>query len=270
MKPVGTAVALATLLFLIIRILGSLISGLLAELAVSFLAVAIPAALLYALGILRGSRSTLLSPRRAALSYLPLLPPFILAVGMLAWLSTLLADLMGMNRTVDPSGNLALVILTSAVLPALTEELFCRYLCLHPFRTSRPAAVWLSASVFAALHMNVAQIPYAFGAGLFLGALTAASGSIWLAVLFHLANNLLSLLFWYFPTGSVGFAVTLAVYLASLAVSLLLFLRRGSREALRELLRSLCPRRPDLRLIGEVFLSFFSLPILFCLLFSFL
>ncbi len=270
MKAAGNAVALATLLFLIIRILGSLIPGIAAEIAVTLLAVALPALLLFAIGALGGSRSSLLPPRRSALAYLPLLPVFILAVGMLAILSTWLAELTGLNRTAEPSGPLPLVILTSALLPALAEELFCRHLCLRPFCASRPAAVWLSASVFAALHMNIAQIPYAFGAGLFLGALTVASGSIWLAVLFHFANNLLSILFWYFPSGSVGFAVVLALCLSALAASLPLLLRKGSRAALRGIWQNLRPGRSDWRAVGGVFLSFFSAPILCCLFFSFI
>lgn len=270
MKSAGNAVALAALLFLIVRILGSTLSGIAAEITVMLLSVLLPAALLYAIGYLRGGRELLLLPRRSALAYLPLLPPFILAVGLLAMLSTLLAEKMGLNRTVLPSGSLALVILTSALLPALVEELLCRFLCLHPFRESRAAAVWLSASVFAALHMNVAQLPYAFGAGIFLGALTVASGSLWLAVLFHFTNNLLSLLLWYFPIGSVGFTVILTVYLSSLAVSLLLFIRKECRTALQGLWQSILLRHRDRQIVRGAFLSLFSVPILFCLLISFL
>lgn len=50
-------------------------------------------------------------------------------------------------------------------------------------------AIAISALIFSLMHMNPAQMPYAFIAGLFLGWLYARTGSILPGVVFHWVNN---------------------------------------------------------------------------------
>ncbi len=264
MKKTGSAVAAATLLFMTVRILGSASPHPAASAAVGLLSVLIPALVLHLLKELRGAKAMLLLPRREAFSLLFLIPLFIALTALLSIPSALLANLLGLNRTLAPSGALPLLLLGSALLPALVEELFCRFLCLFPFGAEKTSAVWLSAILFSVLHMNFAQIPYAFGAGLLLGAIASVSGSVLLPILFHLANNAASLLLWYLGADS------LPVLLLIGGVGLLPLLSARMRNTASELLSRIAPDRRAWREIGDALLTPLLLPVLACLLLSLL
>lgn len=95
--------------------------------------------------------------------------------------------------------SLFLNILTTAVLPALVEEMIFRgYLqgALRPY--GEGIALVLAALIFGLFHGNVLQFPFAFLLGLMLGWVTVQTGSIWPAVLIHFGNNLMSVLLDYF------------------------------------------------------------------------
>ena len=264
MKRAGNAVALATLLFMTVRILLSALPHPAAAPLSALLAVLLSGGLLSLLGELRGARDMLRLPRRDALPLLALLPLFVSLTALASIPSALLADLIGMNRTVEPSGALPLLLLTSALVPALAEELFCRFLCLYPFGSGKSAAVWLSAILFAALHLNLAQLPYAFGAGLLLGALVSLGGSVLLPILFHLVNNAASLLLWRFNADSP--LVFAAIGLIGLLPLALPAVRRAARALLSRIALGQAARRE----LCEAILSPYSLPILACLLLSLL
>jgi membrane protease YdiL (CAAX protease family) len=96
------------------------------------------------------------------------------------------------------------------------EELFCRYAVLRllaPYGKS--GAVVLSALLFALLHRNFYQMPYAFVAGLFLGAVTLASGGIACAIIFHILNNSLSTIL-YYSSDKVNAAVYIACFICAI------------------------------------------------------
>ncbi len=95
--------------------------------------------------------------------------------------------------------SLALNILSTAVLPALIEEMIFRGYILNTLRLHGDGlAVVLSAVLFALFHGNVLQIPFAFILGLVMGYLTVQTDSIWPAVLLHFSNNLMSVLLNFF------------------------------------------------------------------------
>ena len=130
-----------------------------------------------------------------ALWLLLLLPPFILTVlgASLGWGA--LAELLGLTlKGAEPMGHLPLALLFDALLPAVCEEIFCRgavFAVLRPL--GRRVAIPVSALVFALMHANAAQIPYALVAGLLLGAVCEVSASLILPILFHFASNAVSL-----------------------------------------------------------------------------
>ena len=265
MRRTGSAVSIAAFLFLLVRILGSAASHPVASAAVELLSVIIPTLVLLALGELRRSDQELLyPPRRDALLLFALLPLFIALTALLSIPSTLLADLLGLNRTAALSGALPALLFGAALLPALVEELFCRFVCLAPLGARKTAAVWLSAILFALLHVNFAQIPYAFCAGLLLGALASVSGSVWIPIAFHFANNAVSLLLWYF-----GVDVLLAMLLMG-ALGLLPLFSIRIRKTARVLICRIVPTREAWREIRAGLLSPLALPILACLLLSLL
>lgn len=82
-----------------------------------------------------------------------------------------------------------------AVLPPLAEEFSFRgvvFGLLRPY--GKRIAIIGSAFVFAIMHGNLTQIPFAFIGGLFFGVLVAETGSIWPAVFLHFLNNAASVL----------------------------------------------------------------------------
>ena len=144
-----------------------------------------------------GTKRPALLPRTpSGYLLLLLLPAFILTVLGVSVGWGALADLIGLPLTgAVPMDSLPLALLFDALIPAVCEELFCRgavYAALRPL--GRRVAIPVSALIFALMHANPAQIPYALVAGLCLGALYEASGGLLLPILFHLASNVLSLL----------------------------------------------------------------------------
>ena len=137
-----------------------------------------------------------LRPAKGAVPLLLLLPAFVLAVAALSIGWGKLAALVGITlRGAEPVRPLALAILLDAAVPAVGEELFARGAVLGILRPhGRRTAVFGSALIFALMHASLAQIPYAFLAGLLLGMLREVSGGLLLPILFHFTTNLFSLL----------------------------------------------------------------------------
>ena len=211
---------------------------------------------------------TLMPPQREHLSYLLLLPLFIVSVSLLASTLTYIGSLMGYeNAILLPSSRLRLVV-SAAVLPSLVEELVCRYLCLVPFASGRgTSAVWISAILFALLHADPVQIPYALFAGLILGALAVQTKSIWIPMLFHLANNLTSVAFFLLGDG-VGANLLEGSLLALAALSIPFALRPRTKESpgpLASIWRTLRPDASDAKRILDLLLSPLMIPVLLCL-----
>lgn len=171
-------------------------------------------------------RPILLPPSRRSLSLLLLLPAFVLTILGVSYAWGWLAALIGLDlKGATPLSSLPLALLFDALLTAVCEEIFCRgaiYTCLRPL--GRRTAVFISALIFALMHANLAQIPYAFVAGLLLAGLYELSGCLLLPMLFHFATNALSLLL----MNGLAFDATVAVLTALSVVSggILILLRR--------------------------------------------
>lgn len=94
--------------------------------------------------------------------------------------------------------SLIINIVVFALLPAIFEEMVYRGYIL---RTLRPYgdffAVLVSSILFALMHGNILQIPFAFLVGLACGYLAVKTGHIWIAVILHFLNNFMSTLLSY-------------------------------------------------------------------------
>ncbi len=138
-----------------------------------------------------------LLPRAKDLRYsLPLVAPFVLIVFAISFLTSLLLTKLGFFDTTDVSGNLFSVIVRHAVLPAFLEEALFRFvplMLLIPY--SKKNALAVSSVMFAAVHCNLFQIPYALIASFMLSLIALATGSIFPCVLIHFLNNLASIFF---------------------------------------------------------------------------
>lgn len=92
--------------------------------------------------------------------------------------------------------GMMMFVVQIAFIPALIEEFALRGVIMQPLRKYGDRfAIIMSALVFALMHGNMVQAPFAFIAGIAIGYYVIATGSIWTGVLIHFANNLFSSLF---------------------------------------------------------------------------
>ena len=86
-----------------------------------------------------------------------------------------------------------LVILSTAVTPALVEEFAMRGIVMGSLRKYGDGfAIIISAILFGLMHCNFMQIPFAFLVGLALAYAVIKTSSIWTGIIIHFINNLLS------------------------------------------------------------------------------
>lgn len=139
--------------------------------------------------------------KKAAISLTMFLIPIMListiAVNLISYIFQSVVGITfesGMDdMTVDgPIGALALII-SLAVIPAFVEEFCIRGVVLQPLRRyGDKFAIVVSALIFSILHGNMVQIPYTLVAGIYLGYLCVATGSIWPSIILHFVNNMYS------------------------------------------------------------------------------
>lgn len=90
-----------------------------------------------------------------------------------------------------------LSLLATCVQPAIVEEAYCRWFALDSLQgvTSRRAAVWISATMFALFHVaDLLSMPYFLLFGVVLAHMRLGSGSLLLPVAIHFLHNLFILL----------------------------------------------------------------------------
>lgn len=102
-------------------------------------------------------------------------------------------DLVRLGETLL-SGSLFWVLLVFAILPGICEELLFRGFLLSGLRDLRPWRAALIVGVFFGLfHMQIDKIPVHTLLGVLLAVVVLRNGSIYLAMLIHMANNGLAL-----------------------------------------------------------------------------
>lgn len=90
-------------------------------------------------------------------------------------------------------GGRILFFIEIGVCAPLCEEMAVRGAVMQPLRKYGDRfAILASATVFAVMHGNLVQAPFAFLAGLALGYVVCVTESIWTGVLLHFANNAFS------------------------------------------------------------------------------
>ena len=91
--------------------------------------------------------------------------------------------------------QLAWMLLSNAIVPALVEEFALRGVMLQSLRKYGDAfAVIASAILFGIMHGNMTQAPFAFILGAVLAILVIMTGSLWTSMAVHLINNTYSVL----------------------------------------------------------------------------
>ena len=169
---------------------------------------------------------------------LPIIAPFIAAVFLISFLTSLLLNALGFSDSTDVSGHIASVMIKHAVLPAFFEEALFRFIpimILAPY--SKKNALVISSLLFAAVHCNLFQIPYALFASLILSSLAIATGSVIPCIALHFINNVTSVIFMrysYLPNFNLIFFLTLGA-LSVLSVAFIAVRRKKYKEFFAEL-----------------------------------
>jgi membrane protease YdiL (CAAX protease family) len=101
-------------------------------------------------------------------------------------------DLVSRFLDVHSVGGLLFNILVVAIAPAICEEFFFRGGLQQVFaeKMNRHSAIWLTAVIFSAVHMEVSGFLPRVVLGACFGYLFVWSGTIWLPVIAHFINNL--------------------------------------------------------------------------------
>ncbi len=96
-------------------------------------------------------------------------------------------------------GLLLVCVLFLAVLPAICEELSIRGVVLGGFsKKSKNFAIFISALMFALMHLSLEQLIYQFVLGVVLASIVYYSGNILYGIILHFVNNALVLVLNYF------------------------------------------------------------------------
>jgi membrane protease YdiL (CAAX protease family) len=103
-------------------------------------------------------------------------------------------------------GALLFNVLLVAIIPALSEEFFFRgaVLKLLSGKNKYVLSIWITAIIFSAIHMQFYGFVPRMLFGVFFGYLVLWSGSLWLPVIAHFVNNVVSVLFYYFIFNGVS------------------------------------------------------------------
>lgn len=127
-------------------------------------------------------------------------PLMIFSTFAINFVSTIIQGFVGVTFTTgveDPkilgADGIFIAVLSTAVLPAILEEIVVRGIVMQPLRRfGDKFAIVASALIFGIMHGNMVQIPYTVVAGLFMGYLVIATGSLWPSIILHFINNFYS------------------------------------------------------------------------------
>ena len=140
-----------------------------------------------------------------------------------------------------PSGfaGRLIYIVSIAVVPPLVEEFAIRGVVMQPLRRyGDKFAILASSLVFAVLHGNLIQAPFALIAGIGIGYAVCITNSVWTGVLIHTANNLYSVIIEFMIEGisdeamldRVYIIVTVALYAVSILGSAVFVVLKKQRK----------------------------------------
>lgn len=156
--------------------------------------------------------------------------PTVLIIFAVSYLTSLLLGVFGAEPAAVPNAPLPNMLLEYALIPALSEEAVFRLLplvLLAPY--SKRWAIILSAAVFALVHCDFFQMPYAFVAGLLLMTLDVMTGSVIPSLLIHLINNAASVVWIKYCTEPVAVTVFLLALIIPAVISLVILCARLRR-----------------------------------------
>lgn len=144
-------------------------------------------------------------------------------------------------ETETPSGfgGRLLYVLSIAVIPPLVEEFAIRGVVMQPLRRyGDKFAILASAIVFAVLHGNLVQAPFALIAGIGIGYAVCITNSVWTGIIIHAMNNLYSVIIEFMIEDitnealldTIYIIMTIVLYIFSIAGSVLFIVLKKNRK----------------------------------------
>ena len=136
-----------------------------------------------------------------------------------------------------PTGVVGILttVIRVVVVAALAEEIALRgYVMGNLRKYGDKFAIIISATVFAVIHGNLVQAPFALIAGFAIGYFTVKTGSIWTGIAIHAANNFISTAVSYAvdylgeETASIIYLFVIYGFIAAGFVSMKLFNKRSA------------------------------------------
>lgn len=136
-------------------------------------------------------------------------------------------------------GGRIIYALSIAVVPALVEEFAVRGVILQPLRKYGDRfAILASALLFAVMHGNLIQAPFALIAGIGIGYAVCITNSIWTGILIHFCNNLYSVVIEFLVAditdeaklNSIYLSITVVLYAVSIIGSVAFFAIKNNRK----------------------------------------
>ena len=123
--------------------------------------------------------------------------------GLENWMKSAEADAAVLTKKLLQAENLSGLmfnVFLISLAPAMGEELFFRGALQGLFTEWKNAlwAIWISAIVFSAIHLQFYGFLPRMLLGAFFGFLVYWSGSLWPAILAHFLNNAMAVIFYYF------------------------------------------------------------------------
>ncbi len=170
---------------------------------------------------------------------LPLIAPTVAVVFALAFLTSLALESVGIQGDEVAVLPLWQMIISSALLPAVLEELAFRYVPIKLLLPYSPRwCVVISALYFAFIHCNLFQMPYALAAGVVFAVVDIMCDSVMPSVILHFLNNVASIVWIKYATDAGAVAIYIAILVSLVLLSLVfVFVKRrryadGVRSAL--------------------------------------
>ena len=124
---------------------------------------------------------------------------------------------------------------STALVPALVEEFIFRGVVMQSLRRFGDGfAIVMSSVVFALMHGNLVQAPFALVVGLTIGYLVIITGSMWVGLIIHFLNNLFAcILQVVFDNISLELAsvISLAYYVTLIALGVVGYIILRSKKA---------------------------------------
>lgn len=126
-----------------------------------------------------------------------------------------------------------------AVIPPLVEEFAVRGVILQPLRKyGDKFAILASAIIFAVMHGNLIQAPFALIAGIGIGYAVCITNSIWTGIIIHFCNNFYAVVIEYLVAditdesklNTVYLIITVALYAISIIGSVFFVILRGKAK----------------------------------------